>query len=319
MPKPFFHVTAELVMSVVDAIVAFSSATEEQLRDFCDISEGQAKDALGLAVDLGLIKHCSADNSYSPIKPLAIFASSGSDIQKSSMLRVLLESYQPFLCFRDRLKATNSADTAATQVKQLLGLDAHREHIKATLISLGTYTNAMKALGGGQYELHTKEMEMDINHLSDACSDLSSAELFIREHIGPHNDKVDREKVIIPLASSILKAISNENRECISEAGNAIESFLSNLAARMSVNLSGASGIIQKLSKFGGSNDKLPKKIIESAKYLGQIRNAASHGTDSDINSQWTISDLTAKNYPMVGCSFIHAVLDYEKNGKYSI
>ena len=97
-----------------------------------------------------------------------------------------------------------------------------------------------------------------------------------------------------------------------------MESFLAELAGRMTVNLAGASGIISKLDKFR-VNNKLPKKIVEAAKYLGHVRNAADHGIDVEVNAQWVILELTAKTYPAVACAFIRAALEHEHNGNHSI
>ena len=147
MPRKFFHGTAELVVSVIDAVQTHRTATKAQICQFCDLSEDRAEQALGLAIDLNLV--ATSSGVYSPIPPLAVFACSPGDRQKATMLRVVLESYEPFIKFRERLISTDSADTAASQTKTLLDLDAHREEVKDTLLSLGTYTNALEAKGGG--------------------------------------------------------------------------------------------------------------------------------------------------------------------------
>ena len=316
MTRPFFHVTAELVVSVVDAVQCYGTADKEQAAQFCGISEDKAEQALGLAVDLQLLK--VNGRSYEAVPPLASFAGAPGENARATMLRLVLESYEPFVRFRDRLRTTNSPSDAANQTKQLLDLASDREEIKDTLISLGTYTKAITTEGAGQYTINPGGIDIDVLSLLTACVDAAAAETTVRRLIDPHADCVDRVTVLQPLAQSILKAKNGENRESIAEAGNAVESFLGGLACRLSVDLTGANGINQKLDKFR-TNDSLPKKVVESAKYLGHVRNAASHGQDIEINAQWEISDITAKVYPVVACAFVRAALLHEKNKRHSL
>jgi len=84
------------------------------------------------------------------------------------------------------------------------------------------------------------------------------------------------------------------------------------LANSQGVSLVGAAGINQKLDKFRPAN-KLPKKVVEAAKYLGQVRNAADHGVDvdHDVNALWGIQQDTGMLYLLVACSFISSALTF--------
>jgi hypothetical protein len=311
MPRQFFHVTAELVVAAIDSVQAYKKATSAQVANFCDISAAQAAEATLLAVDLKLLG-TDAAGAFVPSPPLAAFAAAPGDRQRSAMLRIALESYDPFLRFRERLVSTDSVDLAAAQTKQLLDLTSHREEVKDTLLSLGTYTNAFKAKGGGRYAVDDNDLSLDMQALAQACAELAEAEKWIIQQIGNAADSASRNDVILPLARSVLKANAGESRNAIGEAGNAVESFLAELAARMNVNLQGAAGINQKLDKFRSGNH-LPKKVVEAAKYLGQVRNAADHGIDVEVNAQWVISQQTAKIYPAVACQFISAAVARER------
>ena len=74
--------------------------------------------------------------------------------------------------------------------------------------------------------------------------------------------------MVLPLSRAILKANANQEREAIGEAGNAVESFLVEMAVRMGVSLTGAAGINQKLDKFRAANN-LPKENCRSGKVSG--------------------------------------------------
>lgn len=319
MPRQFAHTTAEIVVQTVDAVHALGRAQIDSVAIFCDLSRTQVENALISAEDLGLLKKAGA-TKYVTASPLARFFSTPGDARKASLMRVVLESYDPFVMFRERLRATQSPDTAAQQTKAALDLQAHREEIKDTLISLGTFAGALTSQGGGRYVESDELLGQQIDSLAAAANDEASAEALVRRTIGGHSDILDRQEVVLALASALLKSRQGDATGTVVDAARAIESFLARLAERMGVNLAGATGINQKLDRFRPNNE-LPKKVVEAAKYLGQIRNAADHGVDvdPDVGSQWVIQDTTGHHYVSVACSFISAALEREANGRFVI
>jgi hypothetical protein len=318
MPRHFSHTTAEQTVQVVEAVHVIGVAEISYIEKFCDLSNAQTANALDLALDIGLIKKSGTKYRYD--SPLVRLISVPEENRKASLLRIVLESYEPFFIFRERLIATDSSDTAAQQTKAILDLDAHREEIKDTLISLGTYTNAISVEGGGKYKANFTEVSSQLKELADACNDLAGAEARIREQIGLYSDDLDINEVIRPLANALLRAGANQPAQAVNEAATAIESYLARLAQRMGVNLAGANGIGQKMDKFRTNND-LPKKTVEAGKYLAQIRNAADHGVDvdPDVGSVWVIQESTAIEYVFVACSFIKSCGARENNAGFCI
>ena len=318
MPRSFSQSTAELTVQVAEAVCIKQGCDSQFVQDFCDLSAAQAAAALDLAVDIGLVIK-SGDN-FEPDSPFIKFLCTPEEAKKAAILRILLESYDPFLKFRERLLATGSVDNAAQQTKIMLDLDAHREEIKDTLVSLGTYTKAIQAEGGGRYTSNTTTLSNQLMEIAESCSNLAEAEACIRTEIGDYSESLDRAEVIHPLASALLKARNDQPTEAVAEAASAIESFLARLATRMGVNLSGATGLNSRLDKFRPNNN-LPKKVIEAGKYLGQVRNAADHGVDvdPDVGAVWKILDSTGVQYVFVACSFIRACGARENQGDYWI
>jgi len=312
----FCHATAEQIVAVVDAVYTCREAEVELVERFCDLTNDHAQNALGLAFDIGFLT--KTGSQFKPNSPFARFLSTFNVDIKAAVLRVMLESYKPFEIFRQRLISTNSADKAAQQTVAVLNLSTHREHVKDTLLSLGTYARALKVEGGGRYSHDTTDPAAFLQLIADGCSSLISAEQFVLLHLATAANVVSRKEVIVPLSDACIKANEGKASEAVTSAGNAVESYLEELAGRMSVLLSGASGIIQKLEKFRLGN-KLSKKIIESGKYLGQVRNAADHGIDSDIGASWEILEDTGKQYVMVACSFIQACHEREVGGAFII
>lgn len=316
MPRQFFQTTAESTIRVIEAVHVFGNADIAAIELFCDLSNNQTVQALGLAADLGLISEVGG--IYSASSPLAKFYSTPSDPRKASLLRITLESYDVFITFRERLFATGSADSASHQTKTVFELTNHREEIKETLISLGTYSRAISAEGGGQYSREEADISVHLNEVAQGCADATAAEQWVRSRLGAAADTVSRSDVLVPLSNALVKATSAQTDDAVTEAGNAFESYLAELASRLTLDLSGASGINSKLSKFR-TDDKLPKKIVEASKYIGQIRNAAGHGIDTEVNASWTISSSTALDMVSVVCSMIHACHEHEVNGTFML
>lgn len=304
MPRLFSQSTAELTVQVSEAVCINNECELQLVQDFCDLSGAQASAALGLALDLGLIK--KEGNNYKPESPLIRFLCTPDVATKAAILRILLESYPPFLVFRERLNATGAVDTAAHQTKTMLQLDAHREDIKDTLISLGTYAKAMHSEGAGRYKSNDSSVSNQLHDIALSCQNLADAETCIRTEIGDYCESVDRTEVIVPLANALLKARNNMPTEAVAEAALAIESYLARLANRLAVDLTGTNGLSGRIEKFRTHN-VLPKKVVEAAKYLVQVRNAADHGVDvdPDVNAVWEILESTGIQYVFVACSFI--------------
>lgn len=318
MPRNFSRSTAEQVVQVVDAVYVGRNVLPEFVERFCDFSAEQAKNALLLACDLGLLRQDSGQFKSSSI--LCSFFSTAVDVQKAAALRVALHEYEPFIVFSRRLQATESAETAALQTKASLDLDAHREEIKDTLISLGTYTGAIETQSGGRYAISAVPASDSLAELATSCRTQAAAEAAVRKHIGIEDILLDRADVILPLARALTKAKNGQAQDAVADAAIAFESFIARLATELGVSLAGASGISQKLDKFRvGSH--LPKKITEAGKYISQLRNAADHGmdVDPDVNSVWTISEPSGRQFVFVTCTMISVCLAHVRRGEFTL
>src|SRR5208283_2626685 len=113
--RAFYPATAEQVIAVAEAVWAKTTADADFVSGFCDLPKQQTEGALGLAADIGLV--AVAAGTYTPASPITRFTSSHDETHKAALLRIMLESYEPFAVFRERLIATNSAEKAAEQTK----------------------------------------------------------------------------------------------------------------------------------------------------------------------------------------------------------
>lgn len=124
---------------------------------------------------------------------------------------------------------------------------------------------------------------------------------------------IDGPNVFENLVTAYQRSATSEtdSRAPIVHAGNAVESFLSQLAQHHSVNVQTAHGINAKADRIGQANHLLSKHKF-MVKYLGHLRNAADHGVDSEIGTQWQVSAKTAVEYVHVAQSTISAMVKRE-------
>jgi hypothetical protein len=309
--------TAEHVMGAVEAVVVNGQPTSLNLiAEFLGTTVPNATAAVEMAGDLGLLVANGAD--YVVLSPLCRFTTNPE--QKTAVLRILLENYRPFTVFRERLLATADLNASAQTTKLFCNLPAHRDVVKDTLISLGTFSRALVPEGGGHYQLERAPLANSLQTIATASTDMVIAEGLIRNQLGTLAQTVlqpDRGAIIVPLADALMKANIRNGRGAVQQAGNAVESHIVAMAARLNppVNVAGAAGIIEKLNRFAAAPRRLPRHIIHIGSYLGAIRNAADHGPDADINNQpWEIRDATGLEYVFVACSFIAATIGLERN-----
>lgn len=300
-------------MAAIEALVVNGGpATIQTIAEFLETTQPLATAAIDMAIELGVVNQNG--NNYETASPFCRFTAIPE--QKAALLRILIESYRPFVIFRERLLATADLSRAAQATKVICNLPAHRDIVKETLISLGTYSRALVTEGGGNYQLEAQSLVNALQVIASACSDMTTAEGRIRSQLGPPAEAAlaqHRDTVIVPLADALMRANNRDAPGAVQAAGNAVESHITAMAARLNVALAGANGIIEKLNRFANPR-RLPRKLVQVGTYLGGIRNAADHGPDPDINNgSWQIRDATGLEYVFVACSFIAATLAIER------
>ncbi|MBO6756491.1 MAG: hypothetical protein JJ902_09210 [Roseibium sp.] len=318
MPRHFSQATAEQVIRVSEAAVALKTAADSPtISRYTDLPSGLTDKALALSVDLGLL---SENNGvYSPASSLCKLLRTPQERERAAVLRVTIESYEPFQVFREELEATADASTAATRTKAILDLACHREEIKDTLVSLATFSGALTVSHGNTYERDNKSMSNLLAELATGSGEEAAAIHRVREEIGPSAAAhCDHDEVIAPLAAAARHASGGgAGREAVVNAGNAIESFLNWYGNERGHPVHGSHGLNAKVEVLRQAA-QIPPKLVNASKYLGHIRNAADHGVDADIGAPWNISEATGRNYVFVAAQFIRSVVDYHE-GRFEI
>lgn len=308
MPRPFHQATAEQVVIVSEAVVSLNGGDAATVAAFTDLPQATADNALKLSGDMGLLSE-NAGN-FTIESPLCRLLRTPQDGEKAAILRVTIESYEPFLVFREEHEATNNVTDAAQRTKAKLELDCHREQIKETLLSLATYSGALTAGQGNTYERDARGLTALLNELAAGSREVAEATLTIREELGEAAGQVDHDQVILPLVAGLRHAAASNGREAVLQSGIAVENFLTAAAAHHGTNIAGANGVNAKMDRLVQAGH-YPEKLLNVCKYVGHVRNAADHGADADIGAPWNISAQTGRNYVFVAAMLIRSMLGH--------
>lgn len=316
MPASFPVTTAESVVAVTEAVsVAGRSVDTAYVSDFTGLSATRVDAAIGLATEIGLLR-APAVGSYVIDNTISRYLVTSNEVVRAAVIRVVLESYAPFVTFRNRIRDTNDVDRAAHQVQVLLGLAGTKEDIKETLINLGTFSQALQSLGGGRYAASDAPLANALQTLAAAAVDEVRAEAHVRETLGDEAASyVSRDDVLVELGTALKNANEGGSRTAVVCAGNAVESFLAQVGKDAGVNLAGKNGINAKAIELKNKG-ALPKKLEGVASYLGSVRNGADHGADPETGKPWDITPETGIQYPYVACSFVRSVVRFRGGGK---
>jgi hypothetical protein len=312
--------TAEKVIDVIDAVTCYNTGCNiTEISTFLDIREEHAENALKMGVELKFLSFNS--NQFFPIKPFAFYLSTSNSIQKVTILRLFLEEYEPYIFFKRRLSISNDKSIAANEVKVKYSLSQHRDEIADTLVSLGTYARSLKTEGAGQYKVCEIDKTPTFYDIIDkVIQDRESAKILLNNLLGEGIvSNLNCVNIIEPLITSILELqnIHEDSNSPIVHAANAFESFLVEEATYRTVDLGSATGINSKAQKLKDAQC-LNTKYFNITKYIGHIRNAADHGTDSDIHTIWDITPETSKCYVHIVINAIKVIYN-SRSQSYSL
>lgn len=320
MAFEIYQTTAEHVIGATDAALQKKDGVDENLvAEFLDITSIHALNALCMAEQLSLLKK-NRSGRFVPAFPYAVYLITSAPEHKAAILRFVLEQYLPYKTFKFRLAQRVLTPEAANQTRALHEIRAHRDVILWTFTNLGTYANSLVSEGVGRFRPAEGEGIDYLVVTEQVVQDRETAELHVRHRIGSEAANwVDAEHVLSHLVTAYqrLPTVDDDQRAPILHAGNAVESFLSQVAAHHGVNVENAPGINAKADRLAQANH-LTKKHQHTLKYLGHVRNASDHGMDPETSHVWEILESTAIEYVHVAQSVIAGIVAYI-NGRFVI
>lgn len=323
MPFNVFPTTAENIIGATDATIqSLGGATEDLVAEFLDVPLDSARNALQMACQLSLISE-SAAGVYIATNPYSTYLVTANIANKAAILRLVLELYQPYKTFTYRLAISGLAADAANQTRTIYNIPGHRENILNTFVSLGTFANSLTSAGAGLYRVMENNPRDYLAILNEVIQDRDTAEIQVRRRLGREAaDWINQQEVFHPLVTAYQRAsdVMQDTRTPIVHAGNAIESFLVQIAQHVNVNIQNATGLNAKAETLARGH-ALTTKHLNMMKYLGHIRNAADHGTDPDpdIGQTWEISPNTSVEYVHIAQSAIRVVVAHVINGRFIV
>jgi hypothetical protein len=315
VPRLFYKATAEQVISTSEAVVSLGNSNANAVATFTDLPEDIAESALNLAVDLGLLSLVAG--SYSVLSPLCKLLRTPQDREKAAVLRVVLESYEPLQVFREEHLATSNVTEAAQRTKAKLDLGCHHEDVKTTLLSLSTYSGVLTASQGANYVQEAGILTALLDELVAGSREIADATKTIRQELGQSAALVDHAQVIEHLVAGLRHAVAGSGREAVLQGGIAIENHLNESGQHHGVNVAAAHGVNAKMGQLTNAGH-YPRKLENVSKYLGNIRNAADHGADQEIQAMWEITSQTGRNYILVAAMFIRSMWSH-RSGAHEI
>jgi len=312
--------TAEHVISATDAALQLKDGADRDIvASFINTTVDSADNALRMAEQLGFLKSGTREK-FRCVSPCAEYLVTSDLSEKAAVLRFILEQYPPYKTFKARLALGKLAPDAANESGALHKIRAHRDIILHTLTNLGTYAQSLVSEGAGLYRVKEEKGNEYLNIVDKVVSDREVARTYIIKRIGQKvTNWVNEKDVFEELVTAYQRAgkADEDKHAPIVHAGNAVESFLAQLADHCKVDVTASSGINAKVEKLA-QNGHLTTKHKFILKYLGHIRNAADHGEDSEIGKAWEIAHNTAIEYVHVAQSAIANVVA-SLDGKYVV
>jgi hypothetical protein len=287
--------TAEQVAEVAEAVaLAGDPASAEAIADHVDHPLAAVQRALSVAAQLGLVREDGGN--YRPAAPFGYYFTEATDTRRVDVLRFALEAFPAYRFFKQRVAMHRDPLRAAREAKLRFGFDNHESEIRETLVSLGQFSGSLNyATDSGYTVAVSGEAEAFLAAAEEIATDGAAVENFVRERLG---DEVyafiqdEQDGVITHLRSTLRKVVAGEaDRTAVVHIGNACENFLVKLAQEVSptVSLTGATGVISKGQRLKDQG-VITEKHMGYVRLVGQLRNAADHGQDADINQEWQVT-----------------------------
>src|ERR1044072_7373819 len=129
MPDEVYPTTAENVIAATDAALQKPDGVDETLvTTFLNTTTANARNALQMAAELSLLKEDPADNFKIDSK-CSLYLCTAERANKAAVLRFVLEQYEPYRKFKERLALTGLVPEATQQTKALHNISAHHSVI----------------------------------------------------------------------------------------------------------------------------------------------------------------------------------------------
>ncbi len=313
--------TAEQVVEVAEAVsIATAPCTADQVAAHLNHPLESVRRALMVATLLGLVEQ--TNGAYISRGPFGHYFAEATDARRIDVLRFALEAYPAYGFFKQRVALHGDPLKAAREAKHRYGFENHESEVRETLVSLGQFSGSLiYGTDTGYVVARSEEADAFLAAAEQIALSGASIDDFVRDALGDETYGYiqDEEDAIITNLRSALQAVVNgaRDRRTVVHIGNSCENFLVKIAreAAPAVDLDGATGVMSKAQRL--SDKKLvADKHMGYFRFLGQLRNAADHGEDSEINMEWDITPQAVQLGALALLACIKSVTTFVIAGK---
>jgi hypothetical protein len=299
------------LLDVVEAVFELDKeATLEQVLEYSDISKDSAEKALKMAIQLELVK--LENGKYKAELPFARLITNAKRIEKKAILKFRLMEYPPFKFFVSLILRNEDATRAASKTKTRFSISGSTTILKNTFLDLGSFARVFDETEQGITMIIKEQPEIIsvFETIGNILNDETQIEGFV-------NNQLDDSAIefLGDLKDRLISAGSkfpSDQIACIKETADVFEDFLKKIASDASINISDTNGLIEVGNRLKG-NSKIASKHQGFINFVGQMRNAFKHTTDSEVGKSWNVSSDLSLEVFLVTLSAINSIVLYYK------
>ncbi len=277
------------LLDVVEAVIVLRDrATLPEIVQYSDIDSDTAEKALKMAMQLKLVKNDGG--LYKATLPFARLLSNAKANDKKAILKFLLMQYKPFKFFFGLILRGEDVTRATIKTKTVFNVTGSITILKNTLLELGSFSQVFAETERGVEPIFKEQPEIlnVFKSIQNTLNDEAQIEAYVANQL---DDAV--VQYLGDLKEKLISAgmkFESAPISCIKETADVFEDFLKKCANDESVNITRTRGFIEIGNRLKSAG-KITKKQLGFIQFVGQMRNAFKHTTDTEINNQsWDVS-----------------------------
>ena len=288
----------------ITKVMAYLRATQQKT----------AEEALKGAALIGLVIE-KGDGTYESNNDVIRLEIHADDVSRKVVFRHLLEKFEPFRLFKERVFCGDSPLEAAEKVKLIAEIETDSIKVKETFQQWGLYTNSFLQNPIGLVPASSHMLTLDyLKTVQDSLSSNEQAGTFIARRLGDEVFHDLSAEIVDSLAAALTRCQSRHEprQESIFAMGTAVEKVLSVIASKVNppVDISKASGIGQITDTLRSANI-ITKKHVGLLHAIGAIRNCADHGVDNEIGKVWVLTYESILDIDLLALDTIRSLINW--------
>lgn len=300
------------LIEVIEAVSVLKKdkATLENIAEYCDITKDSTEKALKMAGQLRFVEQSA--NVYIPVPPFSRLFTNANMKEKKAILKFKLLEHEPFTFFARLVLKGEDATKAIYKTKSVFNISGSTTILKNTFLDLGGFSGIFTETEKGVEARFEAESEM--RSVFESIGGVLNEEAQIGDFIESQLNEFVSEYVenLKQKLVTAAKEFSSKPKACIKDTADVFEDFLKKMCADESVDITGAGGIIEIGDRLKSAG-KITTKHQGFIYFIGQMRNAFKHTTDSEIGKSWKAStDLSFGTF-LITLEAINSITLYVK------